>query len=754
MMKREPLDKFVQLLIPPSLVILLAVTIWELFYGQGALKGFIDAFDLYVLVIFSIDLWYRYKEVNNLQTWVHNNYLDIIATIPFNFLFVGVQGLPLLRGLRGLRFLRYSRFLRLIRVFTRSPRFLRLTKHVKKEKPRKVQPHEKQLKGTLSFKVILLITINSIMGTGIYFLTAAGAQHAGPASLVSWGILSLISLYIAACFSELVSIFPKAGGVYEYAKQAYGRFASFVIGWATAIAGSVTIAMLLLGALQYVAPNFPQYYIPAAFLLIILFNSIAYHGMKTSVVALVAFALITLFSVLSLIIPGLFQIDPSNFTPFFVFPSFAIILTIFFIAETFFGWESAVFLASETKDPTKIMPKALMIGTLVIAILSFTLAATGIGLIPWQDYAVSLAPLSDMGGALFGSAGQLIFTVLIFVSILGAVASWVVTAPRLLMAIAEDKLFFVQFAKIHPKHKSPYVSIIFQTFVLGLLVVIGAGSYTTLLHMLIPLILFIYSAVLLSVVVLRFKKPNLKRPFKVPFGKVGPILTILFMVGLLAGFIFETHGALHILKISTSLVVFGIPAYFFIELFYLPVYVTMRRNLRATIQHWMHLTYKPLPGFKKMLRLTEPKGTVVDYNSPHGAITRLLQKSLVDIETFNMSSEEVKHLKRLKLKHVKVKKIKFYALPKTKANTFYSFEDLGQVQDLDLFLTYVSKLLRKKGKFCFFVRNSLVNFHPNGVLLDDKKKVISLFKEYGLKASYLKQKRGMYTNIFIYGTNK
>ena len=128
------------------------------------------------------------------------------------------------------------------------------------------------MKGVLSFRVILLITINSIMGTGIWFLTSAGAKHAGPASLISWAILSLISVYIAMCFAELTSMFPKAGGVYEFAKQAYGRFWSFVIGWTTSIAGSVTIAMLLLGALQYLIPfKYAFTYIPIAILLLIYF---------------------------------------------------------------------------------------------------------------------------------------------------------------------------------------------------------------------------------------------------------------------------------------------------------------------------------------------------------------------------------------------------------------------------------------------------------------------------------------------------
>ena len=229
-MARNRLDNIIQLLIPPSLVLLLVVTIIELFYGAGKVMSiFIDIFDVYVIVIFAIDLYYRWFETPRFFPYVKKHILDIIATIPFNLIFLGIEGLTLIRALRGVRiisrmarmarFARYGRLLRLIRFGARAPRFLRTRKYVKKAKIRKVQPHEKTMKKTLSFKVILLITINSIMGTGIWFLTSAGAKHAGPASLISWGILSLISVYIAMCFGELVSMFPEAGGVYEFAKQ-------------------------------------------------------------------------------------------------------------------------------------------------------------------------------------------------------------------------------------------------------------------------------------------------------------------------------------------------------------------------------------------------------------------------------------------------------------------------------------------------------------------------------------------------------
>ena len=212
-MVRNKLDKIIQLLIPPSLVLLLVVTIIELFYGVGkSMSIFIDIFDVYVIIIFAIDLYYRWFETPRFWPYIKKHILDIIATIPFNLIFLGIEALALIRALRGVRiiarivkfarFARYGRLLRLLRFGARAPRFIRVRKQVKKGKIRKVQPHEKELKKTLSFKVILLITINSIMGTGIWFLTSAGAKHAGPASLVSWGVLSLISVYIAMCFGE------------------------------------------------------------------------------------------------------------------------------------------------------------------------------------------------------------------------------------------------------------------------------------------------------------------------------------------------------------------------------------------------------------------------------------------------------------------------------------------------------------------------------------------------------------------------
>ena len=170
-----------------------------------------------------------------------------------------------------------------------------------------------ELKKVLNFPTILLITINSIMGTGIFFLPAIGAKTAGPASILSWLFLSIISIYIAMCFAELTSMYPKSGGIYEFCKQAYGRFFSFIIGWMTIIAGNITIAMLVVGAIQYLMPiGSPIIKILSSLIFIFVFNYIAFKGMKTSAVMLVTFSFITLFTILSLAIPGLLNFKWGN----------------------------------------------------------------------------------------------------------------------------------------------------------------------------------------------------------------------------------------------------------------------------------------------------------------------------------------------------------------------------------------------------------------------------------------------------------
>ena len=622
-----------------------------------------------------------------------------------------------------------------------------------------------ELKKVLNFPAILLITINSIVGTGIFFLPAVGAKHAGPASIISWAIMAVISIYIAMCFGELTSMFPKAGGVYEFCKHAYGRFASFIIGWATLIAGNITIAMLVVGAIQYLLPfHAPFVKIPLSLFFIIVFNYIAYKGMKTSAVMLTAFAFITLSAVLGLAIPGAFHIQTGNFMPFFVFPASAIFVTIFFIAETFFGWETATFLAEETKDGEKVMPKALILGTIIIGLISIGFVATSLGSIDWQTFGQSSAPLIDLGKMYYGGIGENIFTILVYLAIIGSVAGWIVSAPRLILAMARDRLFLSQLAKIHPKYNTPHHAIIFQTILSSIIVFAGAGSYNTLLLLLVPVVLLMYSAVIFSLVVLRFKRPDIKRYYKAPLGKIGPIAIVLVNLALIAYWVIDTPGAVRLLTLGISFILLGIPLYFLLEMYYSPRAVRKTNNILAYLSLLFENILLPRHIRRRTLLLLGniKNKNVLELGCSVGTLTMHIAEEVgpqgkvyaTDISERDIAIAQ-RRLLRKGHKHVKVihdRQHMYRIHPNVpKVNAVVSIGNLSYIRRLNEVLKGLNSRLSKGGKICFVDFDKFFDVIPNIEWLSDDNQIKKVFRNAGFYVDVFRRQGFAWKYIFIYG---
>ncbi|MFC1755508.1 amino acid permease [Thermoproteota archaeon] len=621
-----------------------------------------------------------------------------------------------------------------------------------------------KLKKVLSFRAILLITINSIMGTGIFFLPAVGAKHSGPASILSWLILSVISIYIAMCFGELSSMFPKSGGVYEFCKQAYGRFPSFLFGWMTLVAGNVTIAMLVVGAIQYLLPvGNSVVKIAICLLFIFIFNFMAFKGMKTSAFMLITFGFITLGTLLSLIIPGLFKMSASNFSPFLVFGSSSILITIFFIAETFFGWETATFLAEETKDGAKVMPKALIYGTIIIAIICLLFVVSSLGVIPWQTFGESTTPLSDLGREHFSDFGGDVFTILVYLSIIGSVAGWIVSAPRLILALAKDGLFLKQFSTIHPKYFSPYKAIIFQTVLTSILVILGSGLYTTLLLLLVPMVLIMYSGVLLALVILRFKRPNMKRHYKAPFGKVGPILVILFNIFLLYTWLVQEPSAMHSLKLGLSLIAVGLPLYLLIEMYYDPKMIIEVNDAFAYVAWMTERIYLPHSVRRKVIKmLGHVKGKkVLEYGCNVGTLTLWLAKEVGPSGKVYAHSDLAyspkickKRIDKMGYKHVNVimDHIPDRVHPSVpKVDAAISVGELSYVQDVKRVLFQINRRMKKGNRIVFMEYDKFFDIIPNRFWLGNDRKIIEVFNGCGFNVHVLRKQGFAWQYVYIYG---
>src|SRR3989338_3452639 len=194
-----------------------------------------------------------------------------------------------------------------------------------------------ELKRALGFWTILSLAIASIMGTGLFFGASIGSSYSGNASILSWIILSLAAVLISMYFAELSSMYPKAGGIYEFSKHAYNRFFSFLMGWTAWIVGNLTTALIVVAAIDYIIPDPSKFWLKAGISIafIIALNVIAFFGIEASAYLLLIFSSVALGVLLSIIFPGIFEISASNFTPFFPLGMSAVLVTIFFYLKVF-----------------------------------------------------------------------------------------------------------------------------------------------------------------------------------------------------------------------------------------------------------------------------------------------------------------------------------------------------------------------------------------------------------------------------------
>jgi amino acid transporter len=424
-----------------------------------------------------------------------------------------------------------------------------------------------KLKRSIGGKSLLLLSVSVILDAGIFFLPAIGALYAGPASILSWLLMSVVAIFISFYFAELVSMFPHAGGIYEFTRRAFGSFAAFLVGWISWIAANITIALLVVGSILYLLPHesLPLKMLLSA-VLILFFNAVSYRGINISTKLVLFFGLTTVAALLVLIVPGIFTVSLSNFQPFFVTSLPAVFLTTFFIAEVFFGWEAATYLAEEIKDAQRLLPRALVMSTVIIAALSMLLVFVSLGNARWFVFAAQQAPLTFLAGTIFGAAAALPFTAFALIPLIGSAASWVVSSPRLLYAMSRSKALPGFFGTVHSRHRTPHNAIFFQAAVSILITIAALGSFQLLLSLLIPLVMIMYSVVMLSVVRLRVTMPDAKRYFKAPFPRAGPLLVVLFNAFMIFVWLSQAGSALPVFTLGVILAVAGVPLYILIKL--------------------------------------------------------------------------------------------------------------------------------------------------------------------------------------------
>lgn len=629
-----------------------------------------------------------------------------------------------------------------------------------------------ELKQSLGFFTVLSLSVSSVAGTTLFFGTSIGAQYAGNLSLLAWVALSVIAIYIAAIFGELVALYPKSGGAYEFGKQAYGRFWSFILGWTAWLVGNISGVVMIVGAVRAFSLNIPEpMQLLVSIIIILLLNVVAYIGLEAGAAILIGLAAITIGVAAFIITGGALNFNPDLLLEPIIHSPLSIFVVIFFLTESYFGWEGATYLSEETKNPRRVIPKALIISTAIVALLGALIMLVILGTLGWEEAASLENPAGTLMTKLFGETGRLITAIGIFLTFIGAAAGSIITMPRLLLSLARDRLFLGQLKAIHPKFNTPHKAVIFQTAILILFLFMGLGNYEILLNLLVPLALIMYIFLILSVTVLRHKKPELPREFKIPFGTVGPILISLLFISMMVIWLITVENSANFFNLSLSLIFVGLPLYLLVEVYYDPKAITGIDDILAHftwIQEKLSYPQRVKTDIFSFLGNVESK-IILEYGCGVGSLT-------VDLlEAVGPNGKVIAtHYSKtnLKITNKKIDEKKWeserYIYGKselihdpdhfTRVHPNIDYVDgivsvgmLGYMHDIDKILKEMYDILPNGGRLIFVEFGDFFHVIPNVEWLGSNKKIEQIFRKAGFSVRVVRQKNLLWDRIFLYG---
>lgn len=318
------------------------------------------------------------------------------------------------------------------------------------------------------------IVIGGIVGADIYVASAISAGLVGPFSIFVWLIAAVFSIILALVFAYNSFYTPKPGGPFSYASHAFDKFYGFLAGWSMWIAEIAALAVFPIVFTSYLGYLFSLSY-PMKILIQSLFifglTAINIRGVKAAGKLNDALTLIKLAPLLILILVGMIflffhgDILKTNYNPMMPFglDNFGNALVLIFWAYT--GFELATFPASETKNPKRTIPKAIISGILIVTFFYMATNFVVFGTVNYQDLAASKVPLIDSSVVVLGSVGALIMIVGALFSVSGSDEAGVLATARLSYAMSISGLFPRIFSRRHKKYKTPYMSLIVQAII-------------------------------------------------------------------------------------------------------------------------------------------------------------------------------------------------------------------------------------------------------------------------------------------------
>lgn len=404
-----------------------------------------------------------------------------------------------------------------------------------------------QLKKQITLYGLTMVAIGSCIGSGIFFTPSEIAGYLSNPWLILavWLTGSLSVLCGALTFAEIGGLFPKAGGMYAYLREAYGDGLAFLFGWANlTVINTSSIGVLALVFAKYLGFLIPalagaELYVAIAAILLV--TGINIYRTKFAEIFAGTFTTLKLIGMLAIVVVA-FLYGSSSTNDFgaglenhsATQPDLSLLSAfgLAYIGVWFStgGWQHASFLTAEARNPARNIPLAMVIGTLVVGLAYFLINLAYLYLLPTELMAPGPDGKSVEVAAIAVESvlpyGGLFVALVIAISTFGTVGIYTLSAPRIYHAMAEEGLFFRTFSKVHARFGTPVNAILMQSAWAIVFLLIFQSAELLIKGLIFADVLF-YTLVAASVFRFRRRLPDAHRPYRT-FGY--PVVPLIFIV--------------------------------------------------------------------------------------------------------------------------------------------------------------------------------------------------------------------------------
>ncbi len=414
----------------------------------------------------------------------------------------------------------------------------------------------------------VMLVVGNVVGAGIFVTAGSLAEKVTSPSMFVfvWVLGGLLTLCGSLTYGELGAMFPRAGGDYQYLKEAYGPLAGFLAGWINFWVITPGSIAALSGWLVFNIPGFPVAEVAllkvAAVGVVIALAGINYRSttLASGTQGIVTIGSLVLLA--GLVIGGaiLGNGNTANFsvsqetgsTPFHL-PGSAMAAVIF----TYSGWFAASYMGSEIKNPARNLPLSLIVGTIIITVLYTAVNATYLYAIPLDELTGTQNAAQLAATRLFEGPMAVVVSLAIMLAIASCINASVMTGARVCYAMSTDRVLPEFLGAIHQRFKTPHLAVVAQCLLA--IVLVFVGSPDDLLNYVTFVMLLASIATASALIVLRIRRPDADRPYRT----LGyPVVPILFIAGYTWIAVSLLADAPETSLLGLALALTGVPFYF------------------------------------------------------------------------------------------------------------------------------------------------------------------------------------------------